>query len=109
MAGGINNGANKGKPHVIDQGPQAGDVDEMFEQLYKRLFALTVLREKGDIIVYDGSNYVRLGVGTEGQVLTVQPSSAVGIAWEEPPDGGDGSTGAGTMRYWFNGLPYGAL
>ncbi|HEY3499451.1 MAG TPA: hypothetical protein VGK73_32400 [Polyangiaceae bacterium] len=106
---GIQNGANKGKPHVIDRPGQEADVDEMFEQLYKRLGALNVLTDRGDIITYDGSNVVRLGRGEEGQVLTSRAASAFGIQWEDRPAGGSTATGAGTMRYWYNGLPYGAL
>lgn len=37
---------------------------------------------KGDIIVCKGEgNFVRLQVGTEGQVLTVDPNSELGVKW----------------------------
>lgn len=105
----LDNEGKKGKFHTIERGEQADDIDELFDDVYKRLKGLDVLTTKGDIIVYDGKNYVRLAKGDEGQVLTSRGTAALGIQWEDPADGGDGSTGAGTMRYWFNGLPYGAL
>lgn len=104
---GIENGVNKGKPHVIDRPGQEAEVDEMLEQLYKRLGRLSILTTKGDIITYDGTNYVRLGRGSEGQVLTSRDSAVYGIQWETPAPGGGSSNGA--LRFWLNGQPWGVI
>ena len=40
---------------------------------------------KGDILVYRGEgDLVRLPVGTDGQVLTVDSSSELGVKWATP-------------------------
>ncbi len=39
---------------------------------------------KGDIFVYDGSNYQRLPVGTNGQRLTANSATATGLEWQTP-------------------------
>ena len=36
---------------------------------------------KGDILVHNGTNYVRLPVGTNGQVLTANSATASGVEW----------------------------
>jgi hypothetical protein len=36
---------------------------------------------KGDLIVYNGSEYVRLPVGADGTVLTADSTQAAGLAW----------------------------
>jgi hypothetical protein len=36
---------------------------------------------KGDILVYDGTTYQRLPVGTNGQVLTADSTAATGLKW----------------------------
>ncbi len=40
---------------------------------------------KGDLLVYQGEgNVVRLPVGTNGQVLTADSSSELGVKWATP-------------------------
>ena len=39
---------------------------------------------KGDIIVNDGTNNVRFGVGTDLQLLTANSSSSTGFSWSDP-------------------------
>lgn len=43
--------------------------------------ALAPSTTKGDVIVFDGNDHVRLGVGTDGQVLGAESSAASGLAW----------------------------
>jgi hypothetical protein len=99
--------AESRKFHEISRPGQEGDIDELFTDLFKRIGQIQILTTKGDIITYDGTNYVRLARGTDGQVLTSRSSATAGLAWEDAS--GDGSTGAGVMRYWIDGRPYGAL
>lgn len=44
---------------------------------------------KGDIIVEDGTNAIRLGVGTNDQVLTADSTVASGVKWADASGGGD--------------------
>jgi hypothetical protein len=37
---------------------------------------------KGDILVYDGADWINLGVGTDGQVLTSETGAPNGIEWQ---------------------------
>lgn len=39
---------------------------------------------EGDLIVHDGTNHVRLAVGTDGYVLTADASATGGVAWAQP-------------------------
>jgi len=40
---------------------------------------------KGDILVFRGEGYLeRLPVGTDGQVLTADSTSELGVAWKTP-------------------------
>lgn len=98
----------KGKFHEIDRPGMEAEIDELFTELFKRLERLDVLTTKGDIIVYDGSNAVRLGRGEEGQVLTTRGTSTTGLAWEDRATSSGGSSG-GDRKYWFAGMAYGAL
>lgn len=43
---------------------------------------------KGDLIVYDGSKFVRLGSGTINQALVSDPAEATGIKWGSVAGGG---------------------
>ena len=43
---------------------------------------------KGDVIMYNGSTYIRVGVGTDTQVLTADDAVASGVKWADA--GGDG-------------------
>lgn len=47
--------------------------------------ALSPLTTKGDVLGNDGTNDVRLGVGTNGQVLIADSTAASGLAWSSAP------------------------
>lgn len=96
------------KFHEISRPGQEADIDELFDDLFKRLGALSVLRDRGDIITYDGSNVVRLPRGEEGQVLTSRGSAAYGIQWEDRATPGGGISNGG-LRYWLNGRPWSVI
>ena len=53
--------------------PHSVDIDDV-----------TPTTTKGDIIVEDGSNAIRLAVGTNDQVLTADSGEASGVKWTEP-------------------------
>ncbi|WP_374078691.1 tail fiber domain-containing protein [Bdellovibrio bacteriovorus] len=42
---------------------------------------------KGDLIVHDGTNDIRLSVGTNGQVLSANSAQASGLQWITPTNG----------------------
>ncbi len=46
--------------------------------------ALSPLTTKGDIITRDTTNNIRLGVGTNGQVLTADSAQSAGVNWATP-------------------------
>jgi hypothetical protein len=46
--------------------------------------ALSPTTTKGDIEVFDGSNNIRLAVGTDGQVLAAASAQASGLQWTSP-------------------------
>ncbi|XGC79971.1 tail fiber domain-containing protein [Bdellovibrio bacteriovorus] len=48
---------------------------------------LSPLTTKGDIIVNDGTNDIRLAVGTNGQVLSANSAQASGLQWVTPTNG----------------------
>lgn len=50
------------------------------------------LTTKGDVFTHNGSADSRLGVGTDGQVLTADSAQALGIKWATPAGGGGGMT-----------------
>lgn len=57
--------------HIADMAnPHSVDIDDV-----------TPTTTKGDIIVENGTNAVRLPVGTDGQVLTADSAEATGVKW----------------------------
>lgn len=46
--------------------------------------ALAPSTTKGDLIAYDGSDNIRVAVGTNGQVLTADSTQASGLNWTSP-------------------------
>jgi hypothetical protein len=44
---------------------------------------VTVATTKGDLIVHNGTNEVRFGVGANGNLLRADSSTATGLAWEK--------------------------
>jgi hypothetical protein len=61
----------------------------------------TILTTKGDVLTHDGSDSVRYGVGTDGQVLTADSATSNGIAWKTPVGGTSPLTTKGDL-YTFD-------
>jgi hypothetical protein len=101
--------ALKGKFHEIHRAGQEADIDELFEELFKVLGELAILTDKGDLLTHDGTNLMRLPVGTAGQVLTVDASTTAGIKWADAATPGPGGTSNGALRYWVGGQPWGVI
>src|ERR1041385_4719167 len=63
--------------------------------------ALSPLTTKGDIVAYNGTNNVRLAVGTDGQCMTAASSQATGLQWASCTGGtvtvSNGGTGATSL------------
>lgn len=55
------------------------------------LDALDVGTTKGDLLVHNGSTYVRLPVGSNDQVLTADSAQAAGVKWAAGGGGGGGA------------------
>jgi trimeric autotransporter adhesin len=53
---------------------------------------------KGDIIVNNGTNNVRLAAGSNGQVLSANSSTSSGLQWITSSGGGGGGGGFGNMQ-----------
>jgi len=49
---------------------------------------------KGDVIVHNGTDNIRLAVGTNDQVLTADSTQASGVKWADAAGGGGGGGGA---------------
>lgn len=52
--------------------------------------ALAPTTTKGDLIVFNGSDNIRVGVGSDGQILTADAAEASGVKWAAAPGGGGG-------------------
>ena len=39
---------------------------------------------KGNVLIHNGTNWVNMGVGTNGQVLTANSAATNGADWENP-------------------------
>ena len=52
--------------------------------------AASLVTTKGDLIVRDSSAPARLGVGTNGHVLTADSAETLGVKWAAPAAGGGG-------------------
>lgn len=57
--------------------------------------ALAPTTTKGDLIVSNGTDNVRLGVGTDAYVLTADAASAAGVKWAAAAGGGSNITALG--------------
>lgn len=71
----------------------------------------TILTTKGDVLTHDGSDSVRYGVGTDGQVLTADSAASNGIAWKTPTGGTSPLTTKGDIFTFDTGdqrLPVGS-
>ncbi len=73
---------------------------------------------KGDIMVHDGSNILKLGVGMDGQVLRADSTAGTGVEWADPsaelfrcetvktnPNAVDGAHYHNVLTYHINGTP----
>ena len=72
--------------------------------------ALAPTTTKGDLIVFNGADNIRVGAGNNGQVLTVDSSTASGVKWADVS--GSGSLPTGTIIAWgggYNSIPSGWL
>jgi hypothetical protein len=58
--------------------------------------ALAPTTTKGDVVVHNGTDNIRVAVGTNGQVLTADSTATSGVAWA------DGGGGAGEKNYIEN-------
>lgn len=54
--------------------------------------ALAPTTTKGDIIVFDGNDNIRVAVGTNNYVLTADSTAPSGVAWKAGGGGGGGIT-----------------
>ena len=64
--------------------------------------ALAPTTTKGDIVVFDGTDNIRLAVGTNDYVLTADSTTASGLAWKAASGGGGGgATGGGTDEVFY--------
>jgi len=68
--------------------------------------ALDPLTTKGDIIVNDGTNSIRVAVGTNNQVLTADSAQASGVKWATP---GASADPLGTLDMVDDFPPIGAI
>lgn len=68
---------------AIDHGALTGLADDDHTQYLQKSTLTTV----GDIYVHNGSAVTRLGKGTNGQVLTVNTSTATDLEWATPSAG----------------------
>jgi hypothetical protein len=66
------------------------------------LAKLGALTTKGDLLVSDGSAHQRLGVGTNGQVLTADSTAGNGVKWATP-------TALSSSNFVFGETPSGTV
>ena len=60
--------------------------------------ALSPTTTKGDLIAYDGTDNIRIPVGTDTYVLTADSTQASGLAWAAGGGGGGGLTQAQALK-----------
>jgi len=78
---------------------------------------VTPTTTKGDVIVEDGTNAIRVAVGSNDQVLTADSAQASGVKWATPSGGGGGTENPADATWKYvredfmtnAGLPYGAM
>jgi hypothetical protein len=80
---------------LTDTGTQPADMTNAGVVAKIQGKAVDVPTTKGDLFVYDGTALKRLGVGTDGQVLTAASAQATGINWAA----GGGAVGPTYLPY----------
>lgn len=73
---------------VFRHGVSARDFDEANAFVNGGGVANSLVTTKGDLIVRDSSAPARLGVGTNGHVLTADSAETLGVKWAAPSGGG---------------------
>lgn len=63
---------------------------------------LSPLTTKGDLLSHDGTNNVRVGVGTDGQLLMADSGAAAGVSWQTVSGTGSVTSVALTMPAIFS-------
>jgi hypothetical protein len=71
---------------VTDHGALTGLADDDHTQYTLR----SILTTLGDLYVRNSTDVTRLGVGSDGQVLTADSSQSTGLKWAEPTSSGSG-------------------
>ena len=69
--------------------------------------SLSPITTKGDLISSDGTNDVRVAVGTNGQVLTASSTATAGVTWATSAGGGGSPGGADTQIQFNNASAFG--
>lgn len=64
--------------------------------------ALSPLTTKGDVLGFNTAN-ARIPVGSDGQVLTADSTTALGVKWAAPSTGTIGGSGTATQLAYFTG------
>ena len=78
----IDTAVSNSTSHIADTAnPHSVDIDDV-----------TPTTTKGDIIVEDGSNAIRVAIGTDDQVLTADSAEASGVKWADATGGGGGGS-----------------
>lgn len=123
---GLTGGGNLSANRTISAsfGTTAGTVAQGDDSRITGAIQSTIVDTKGDLIVASGANAVaRVGVGSDGQVLTADSSQSSGVSWAPAAGGGDpavfplagyglvaasdtpiafgGSSGIGTGNVWL--------
>lgn len=63
-------------------------VDQQMKDVQDAINDLDVATTKGDLLVFNGTDYVRVGVGSNDQVLTADSAEASGVKWAAASGGG---------------------
>lgn len=97
-------------PGSVDHGGLLGLSDDDHPQYILR----SIGQAKGDLLVWTPSGWVRLPVGTDGQVLTADAGQTAGVKWATPSGGGGGSFNQAAYRWAGvrddpSSLPLGAI
>jgi hypothetical protein len=84
---------------VSDHGSLTGLEDDDHTQYVRK----TTLTTKGDILVRDGTQVIRMGAGTNGSYLMADSAAATGLAWTTVSGGDGGNTVGQFIAGWDGG------